>query len=85
MPSVEAELRAQLADAFAGAEYPVDNQMELVPALPDGPTTRFETDDVSVTAMELATKLGDHQDFPYESADDLVDDVIAGMRAEGMF
>ena len=84
MSSVEEELRAQLTDAFEGADYPVNNQMDLVPALPDGPSTRFEAGDVNVTAMELATRLGGHQEFPYENVDDLVDDAIAGMRAEGM-
>ncbi len=84
MSSVEEELRSQLRAAFEGADYPVDNQMALVPALPEGPSTRFEAGDVSVTAMELATKLGSYQDFPYESVDDLVDDVIEGMRTEDM-
>lgn len=83
MSSAEEELRAQLTDAFEGADYPVNNQMDLVPALPDGPSTRFEAGDVNVTAMELATKLGGHQDFPYESVDELVDDVIEGLRAQG--
>lgn len=84
MTGVEAELREQLLEAFGGADYPVENQMELVPALPNGPTTRFEADDVSFTAMELATKLSAHQDFPYASAEELVDDVIAGLHAEDM-
>lgn len=78
------DLRAQLVDAFEGADYPVHNQMDLVPALPDGPTTRFETDDVSFTAMDLATKLGGYQDFPYDDVDALADDVIEGLEAEGM-
>ena len=78
------ELRTQLVDAFEGADYPVQNQMDLVPALPNGPTTRFETDDVSFTAMELATRLGGYQDFPYDDVDTLADDVIEGLEAEGM-
>lgn len=84
MSSTEEQLREQLREAFQGADYPVDNQIELVPALPDGPGTRFEADEVSVTAMELATKLGSYQDFPYEDLDTLVDDIVTGMRAEGM-
>lgn len=84
MSSVEEELRAQLVTAFEDADYPVDNQMELVPVLPNGPSTRFEAGDVSVTAMELATKLGSYQNFPYENAESLADDVIEGMHAEGM-
>ena len=84
MTSVEDDLRQQFIAAFEGADYPVDNQMGLVPALPDGPGTRFESGDVSITAMELATKLGGHQDFPYEDVDSLVDDVMAGLKAEGI-
>jgi hypothetical protein len=80
----EAELRQQLLDAFSGADYPVKNQMDLVPALPNGPGTRFEAGDTSFTAMEMAAKLGSHQEFPYDSAENLVDDVMEGLRAEGM-
>jgi hypothetical protein len=32
----------------------------------------------------LATKLSGHQDFPYEDVDTLVDDVIQGLKNEGM-
>jgi hypothetical protein len=84
MADAESELRDQLLEAFEGADYPVSNQMDLVPALPNGPGTKFEAGDVSFTAMEMAAKLGGHQEFPYESAQDLVDDVIEGLKAEGM-
>jgi hypothetical protein len=84
MADVEAELRDQLLEAFEGADYPVSNQMDLVPALPNGPGTKFEAGDTSFTAMEMAAKLGGHQEFPYESAEELVDDVIEGLKAEGM-
>ncbi len=77
------ELREQFTEAFEGADYPVNNQMELVPALPNGPSTRFEAGDVQLTAMELATKLSSHQEFPYEDVESLVDDVIEGLKAEG--
>ena len=84
MSEVEDDLRQQLRAAFEDADYPVANQMDLVPALPDGPMTSFEADDVSFTAMELATKLGKYQSFPYESVDDLVEDVITGLHEEDM-
>lgn len=84
MADVEAELREQLTDAFEGADYPVNNPMDLVPALPNGPATRFEAGDTSFTAMELATKLSDTQDFPYDSVDGLVDDVINGLKEKDM-
>jgi hypothetical protein len=84
MTDVEAELRAQFEEAFADADFPVQNQMDLVPALPDGPGTTFEAGDVSFSAMELATKLSGHQEFPYESLDALVDDVMVALREEGL-
>ena len=81
---VEAELRKQFTDAFENANYPVSNPMELVPALPNGPSTRFEAGDVRFTAMELATKLSDVQEFPYDTVDSLVDDLIAGLNRKDM-
>lgn len=84
MSDDEAELREQLTVAFQDAEYPVRNQMDLVPALPNGPATRFETGDVNLTAMELASKLSGHQNFPYETVDALVDDAIEGLKEEGV-
>jgi len=82
--ATRAELREQFVEAFGGADFPVSNQMDLVPALPNGPGTKFQAGDVSVTAMELAAKLGSHQDFPYEDVESLVDDVMAGLEEEGI-
>lgn len=84
MATAEEALREQLREVLGAAEYPVENQMDLLPVLPDGPSTTFEAGDVRVTAVELATKLGDYQSFPYESPEALVDDVIAGMKHEDM-
>ncbi|MFB6169092.1 MAG: MTH865 family protein [Haloferacaceae archaeon] len=80
----ERQLREQLLAAFGDADFPVENQMGLVPALPDGPLTSFEAGDRSFTAMELAAEIGDYQSFPYEDAESLVDDVIDAMRTEGL-
>jgi hypothetical protein len=82
---VEAELREQFTEAFEGADYPVSNQMDLVPALPNGPGTKFEAGDVSLTAMELAAKLGDEQEFPYDDVETLVDDILEGLQNQGVF
>ena len=81
---LEAELREQFRSAFEGADFPVTDQMDLVPALPNGPGTRFEAGDFSVSAMELAANLDGHQSFPYDSVDELVDDVMAALKAEGL-
>lgn len=77
------DLRRQFIQAFEGADYPVENQMELVPALPDGPGTRFESGEFSMTALELAATLSDEQSFPYDSVTELVDDVMAGLERTG--
>ncbi len=82
MTDVEAELREQFTEAFGDAEFPVTTQMDLVPALPNGPGTTFTAGDRTLSAMELASKLGGHQDFPYETLESLVDDAIAGLKAE---
>jgi hypothetical protein len=80
----EAELREQFTEAFEGADFPVSNPMDLVPALPDGPGTRFEAGDASFTAMELSTKLSGVQEFPYENVDALVDDLLEGLKEKDM-
>lgn len=77
----ENELREQLMAAFEGAEYPVTNPMDLVPALPDGVQTRFESGEFSMTAMELNMELP-NPDFPYDSAEALVDDIIQSLKDE---
>ncbi|RJX51954.1 MTH865 family protein [Halonotius pteroides] len=82
MSSVEAELREQFTEAFTGADYPITGQMDLVPALPNGPRTTFTAGERTLTAMELASDLSGHQEFPYEDVESLVDDAIAGLKAE---
>lgn len=80
------DLRQQFTEAFEGADYPVNSPMDLVPALPDGPATSFESGDFSMTAMELNSEIsGGGSDFPYESVDDLVDDLMEGLEDEGYF
>ncbi|SDJ35565.1 hypothetical protein SAMN05216226_102279 [Halovenus aranensis] len=69
------DLREQFTEAFEGADYPINSPMDLVPALPQGPSTTFESGDFSMTAMELNTKISGG-DWPYESVDAFVDDVI---------
>ncbi len=83
-PDARKELREQLITAFKGADFPVDSQMDLVPALPEGPSTRFEAEDVSFTAMEMAAKLGGEQEFPYSDVHELVDDIMDGLDKQGI-
>ncbi len=76
------EIRDQMIEAFEGAEYPVSSPMDLVPALPDGPGTKFESGEFSMTAMELNTKTSGG-DFPYDDVEPLVDDIIDDLKDQG--
>jgi hypothetical protein len=78
----EQDLREQMEDAFGGADYPISSPMDLVPALPNGPGTRFESGDFSMTAMELQTKLPGGE-FPYDDVESFVDDVVENLKDEG--
>jgi len=84
MTDAEAALRRQLTDAFEGAEYPVADPFELVPLLPDGPATEFRAGEVVVPAIELGTTYAEYQEYPYESVEALVDDLVEGFEREGV-
>jgi hypothetical protein len=77
------DLREQFVEAFEDADYPISSPMDLVPALPDGPGTRFDSGDFSMTAMELNTKLSGGN-FPYEDVDSFVDDVIDQLEEQDL-
>ena len=77
------DLREQMIDAFSGADYPISSPMDLVPALPNGPSTKFESGDFEMTAMELNTKLSGGE-FPYESAEDFVDDIVEDLEDQDL-
>lgn len=77
------ELRSEMIDAFEDVEYPVSGPMDLLPALPRGPGTRFESGEFSMTVMEMHSKLS--ADFPYETVEALVDDILQELEEEGYF
>jgi|AntDeeMetageno50_2_1112565.scaffolds.fasta_scaffold01127_8 hypothetical protein len=81
----KSEMRKALEDEFKHVEFPVSGKMSLASDLPSGPGTTFETDHISVSAMELATKAGSDLDFPYEDIEDLLDDSIGALEDEGFF
>ncbi|GAD53223.1 hypothetical protein MBEHAL_1983 [Halarchaeum acidiphilum MH1-52-1] len=79
----ESQLREELTAALEDADYPVTSMTSLVPELPRGPMTKFHAGDRTFSAMELAKLLSGHEEFPYDGVEGLVDDVIAGLKAEG--
>jgi hypothetical protein len=85
MPSTtEAALREELVAVFGQASYPVEDPFELIPVLPDGPATTFEAGDLSIGAMDLGMGYAEYQEYPYEDVKELVDDLITGLRDEGV-
>jgi hypothetical protein len=85
MPSTtEAAMREELLAVFEEASYPLTEPFDLIPVLPDGPATTFEAGDVSIGAMDLGMGYAEYQEYPYEDAEALVDDLMTGLQAEGV-
>lgn len=81
--SAREELQTSLKDVFEKANYPLKSVMDLMPALPQGPMTKLEGGGKSFTAMDLSTKLGGGN-FPYDNADDLINDILDGLENSGL-
>lgn len=81
----EEEIRQQLVTVFGQAEYPVVDPMELIPVLPDGAATTFEAPGVRLGAMELGMGYAEYQDYPYDDVEELVADLMTGLRDDGVF
>lgn len=79
------ELREQFVEAFEDAAYPVTNPMDLLPALPDGPATTFESGEFEISAVELNNKFSSDATFPYRNAESLADDLVDSLEDEGNF
>jgi hypothetical protein len=79
-----AAVRARLADVLANVAFPVHDQLELAAAIDAPHSQRVVVGDQTFTAMELAVRLEPYQDFPYETRDALVDDVVRGLREEAL-
>ena len=80
----EVALRQQFERTFGRAEFPVADPFELLPVLPDGPATEFEAEGVTVPAIDLGMTYGQYQTYPYHSVESLVDDLIDGLKQEGI-
>ena len=76
------DLREQFVEAFEGADYPVTSPMDLIPAMPDGPSTTFESGEFSMSAMELNAELD--AEFPYEDVESFVNEIMDQLEEEGL-
>lgn len=57
--------------------------MELVFVLPDEPSRTFEAVDVSVT--DFGVEYAAYQNYPYETADAVMNDLMGGLHEQGLF
>ena len=80
----EETFREQFIEVFGKADFPLDSPFKLIPLLPDGIRTTFESGDITIPAIDLGMKFGEYQEYPYEKVEDLVDDLIHGLREEGV-
>ena len=78
-----ADLREQFTEAFEEAAYPITSPMDLLPSLPDGPATTFESGDFSMTAMELNNEVSGEVNFPFQDVESFVDALIEALEEEG--
>ena len=79
----EENFREQFTEVFGKASYPLDSPFNLIPHLPKGPFTSFESGDVVIPAIDLGMVYGEYQDYPYETVEELVDDLIDALKQEG--
>lgn len=84
-PDTVVEIRQQLRDVLGQADYPLTDPFDLIPVMPDGPATSFEAGEVRIGAMELGMGYADYQEYPYENVESLVDDLMTGLRDDGVF
>lgn len=82
--TTEEAMQDELLAVFGEASYPLTEPFELIPVLPDGPATTFDAGNVSIGAMELGMDYAEYQEYPYEDAEALVDDLMTGLRDEGV-
>ncbi len=78
--NVKEEIRTQIADALAGATFPIRTPEDLLAAFPEGAATTCRAGDVEMTAGEAGTLLKP-DDFPFTSPRQVADTILsrAGM------
>lgn len=84
------KLNKNLLDEFKRVEYPIHNPMEVAPYLSNGSETVFKGETIEFKASKFATKLrthlkdGPNEGFPYQSNDEIVEDIIYALREEDL-
>lgn len=74
-PSVKDLIHGQIAEALAGAKFPIKTTKALLEAFPDGADTTCCVGDLKITAGE-AGKLLKSSDFPFKDAKAVADTIV---------
>lgn len=69
---------AQLRAAFDDVRYPVEDETDLAPEFPSWANARFESDGTTLTPRDVLLAVPD--DYPYATADELVEAIRGGLR-----
>jgi hypothetical protein len=71
--------RSQFTETLDSATFPMCGPADLLSVMANGRDV-FVVGDVELVALELALACGDHLSFPYESGDELVEDVTSALK-----
>ena len=74
--SVKEDIRMQIIGALADAKFPLKTPGDLLAAFPYGANTTCKAGDISMTAGD-AGKLLKPEDFPFKSAAQVADTILA--------
>jgi hypothetical protein len=74
-------LPTQLQTAFDELQYPIEDEADFAAAFPSWSSTSFEAEGRSVRSSDLYELLPE-DGFPYETAADIVEDLLAGLDYE---
>lgn len=79
----EREFRSTLEDTFRESVFPVEDPFELIPLLPDGKDTVFSVGRINIPPKDLGLKYSEYQDYPYDTREKLISDIIERVKKEG--
>lgn len=68
-------LRTQLLDSFESSSFPVRQPNDLLPVIANASPV-YVVDGRELVGLELALRCGRHLSFPYETREELVDDLV---------
>lgn len=73
-------LKEELESVFIDDYFPIESPFELIPMLPNGKQTTFTLGRKEIPASKLGMKYDHYQEYPYETPNELINDIIKSIR-----